>query len=1524
MAGGSYQQLEDPVAILAKDPGLEGGAKIEDAIANAGIQVQAVNWVWEQVVGESLVETLITPITGDFEQIARGAAQWNNVRDALQAVRNNLNGGLEPLQSAWQGGAAESFSSEVSFQWTIGLEADAQAAKLIGMALAKVADGSKAACDKALGLIETIVNKLIEAAAMLPIPVVGWGRAVKIVVDVIQIVNAVLDLIDGITQLITSSIEVIQGIVATGTALSKLGSADNLNDVIGVANETGKGIAQVQSGREGISDAKTSIASASKDYVKSGLSYNDNVEGLDRERSAHRAEQQQATSAASSDTANSGGPTPARRPAAPADTSMAANAGHTETEARPREVVPGSGDPVDLATGQMFLTQQDLELAGVLPLVLERTHFSGYRVGRLFGPGWASTLDQRIEVEADAVYVAGADGGRLRYALPTTGGDPVVPATGSLWPLTRSADDVFTLQQPKLGRTLTFTGSGRIRHLSAIADRNGNRIDVRYGEPGADTAGDAVPSEVVHSGGYRVLVDSVDGLITGFRLANPRGEAIVVARFGYDEGRNLVAVHNSSGRPMRFTYDEYGSITQWTDRNGEWYRYHYDAAGRVTSSEGAGDALVGRWEYDDAARTRTFTDALGATTTYGFNEHWQLVSETDPLGNTTTRQWTSYNELLSETDALGRTTRWEYDDAGNVTKTTMPDGSTVVTQYNELGLPTRITGPDGRTEQRFHDAAGNLTSVVDPGGTLTRYTYGPRGALESVTDALGGTRRIRTDGAGLPVTVTDGRGGITRYIRDVFGRVGEVVDPAGGRLRMAWTIEGRLLSRTQPDGTTERWRYDAEGNVIEHVDALGMRTRTEYGNFDLPVAQVRPDGTRLEFRHDAALRLVSVRNPEGLTWDYTYDAAGRLTSETDFNGRTLRYRHDRTGALVSRTNGAGETVTFTRDALGNVVEKSGVDGNGTERVTRFEFDPAGRLVAATSPDAEVRYERDGCGRVLTETVNGATVRSSYDELGRRVARVTPSGAESRWSYDANGRPEELSSGGHTIRFSYDAAGREVRRRVDAGAELVQAWDVNHRLASQTLTAPNLYTPGGPSRVVQQRAYRYRQDGFLAAVDDRIDGSRTFDLDSSGRITVVRGHGWAEQYAYDASGNITHGSWPSTPDGSGAPEAQGPREYTGTLIRRAGAVAYEHDAQGRVVRRRAAAPSGAERSSTFTWDAEDRLTTVTTTDGTRWRYVYDPLGRRIAKQRLSSSGAVAESVAFHWDGVTLAEQTATGPSPDGYTPGRSSTTTWDFEPDSFRPVTQRERTRGGDGPAIPAGGAGFDAPVGPGPVGGAPVGGAPVSTGPTGIGPAGQPPAGQPPAGHPPAGTPAAGGSQEWVDRQFYALVTDLVGTPLEMIDPDGDLAWHSRSTIWGQSVTGGPQGGPYCPLRFPGQYHDPETGDNYNCFRFYDPAIGGYSAADPIGLEGGVTPHRYVANPVHAYDPLGLAPCSGPARPSPDTSGGDGALNSGHLDQARGNLTGEAASPNAGDAAAPSTGPQRPGASGLGAMERQHGTPPPR
>jgi hypothetical protein len=102
----------------------------------------------------------------------------------------------------------------------------------------------------------------------------------------------------------------------------------------------------------------------------------------------------------------SGGKTPDKPPTPHADkggsgSGLKGGNGDPAKNATPPKCRPGSGDPIDMTTGQMMMTQVDLTVPGVLPLVVTRTHLSGYRFGRWFGPAWASTVDARLEVDAD-------------------------------------------------------------------------------------------------------------------------------------------------------------------------------------------------------------------------------------------------------------------------------------------------------------------------------------------------------------------------------------------------------------------------------------------------------------------------------------------------------------------------------------------------------------------------------------------------------------------------------------------------------------------------------------------------------------------------------------------------------------------------------------------------------------------------------------------------------------------------------------------------------------------------------------------------------------------------------------------------------------------------------------------------------------------------------------------------------------------------------------------------------------------
>ncbi|MDT0345990.1 RHS repeat-associated core domain-containing protein [Streptomyces litchfieldiae] len=1016
-------------------------------------------------------------------------------------------------------------------------------------------------------------------------------------------------------------------------------------------------------------------------------------------------------------------------------------------------------DPIDMATGEMVMDHTDVELPGVLPLLFRRHHRTSLREGTCFGRTWASTLDQRLVLDASGLRLITADGMILDYPRPIPD-QPVLPVEGPRWALSWDGQPgtPITVHQHERNRILHFGPvagrPGGELPLTAITDRNDNRVRVEY------DAATGAPTDVIHDGGYHIGVTTRRRRITELRLLSAPDQP-VLRRYGYDDAGNLTAVYNSSGRPLRLTYDEHRRITGWEDRNGTWFRYVYDDAGRCVETRGIDGILSSTIEYDTENHRTVFTDSLGNTTVFQFNDAYQLVSESDPLGNTTYRTWDRYDRLQSLTDPLGNTTRLDYDDAAHTTVITRPDGARIHTQYNDFGAPTEIAQPDGTVWQHAYDGNGNQLVLADPAGNRTRYAYNDHGALVSMTDPIGDTTRIRVNAAGLPVAITDSRGETLSVSRDAFGRVTEITDALGARTTWTWSTEGKLLRRVDPLGATETWTWDAEGNCLTHTDRTGGVSRFVYGPFDQLNARVDPNGARHEYVRDAELRILQVARPGAVDWNYTYDAAGRLVAESDFDGRNVTYRYDAAGRLTTSTNATGQSVTYQHDTLGRVIEKH-VD----DRITSYRYDLLGRLAHATGPDAEMTIERDPLGRVLSESVNGRTTVHTYDALGRPLTRTTPSGHTSTWTYGTAGHTASLITGAHTLTFDEDPAGRETGRRV-GDTVLNQSWDSSGRLTEQSLSRG--------SQMLRHRAYTYSPDHHVTSIRDLTEGTTDFTLDPAGRITEVSGSR-TESYTYDMVGNQASAQWPGHPQDD-AP-ATGPRAYAGTRVTRAGAVRYAYDDAGRTILRQKSRLSKKRDTWRYVWDAEDRLTELTTPDGTRWRYQYDPLGRRIAKLRLDGAGDIAEQTLFTWSGDVLVEQQTTGGEH-----GTATTLTWDYR--GLHPVAQTELT------------------------------------------------------------------PQSEVDRRFYAIVTDLVGSPTELVDETGEIAWQSRTTVWGSAV-GSSDGTADTPLRFPGQYHDPETGWHYNYHRHYDPAIARYTSPDPLGLLPAANPYGYAPNPHVWVDPLGL------------------------------------------------------------------------
>ncbi|MGW6358225.1 DUF6531 domain-containing protein [Streptomyces sp. NPDC055092] len=1038
------------------------------------------------------------------------------------------------------------------------------------------------------------------------------------------------------------------------------------------------------------------------------------------------------------------------------------------------------GDPIDMASGQMVMAQTDVDLPGILPLALRRTHVTGYTHGIAFGPSWASTLDERLELDeqGDGVWWRREDGSSLYYPrTPDIVGDRVDPVAGERLPLTylsQGTSYALVIQDRRTGLTRYFEPAAAredVWWLIRTEDRNHHHVTLERDEH------DAL-SEVTHSGGYRLtLTAAPDTRLVAAVHALTEDGPLRLRGFSYDDNGDLTEVRNATDAPTRLTYDEAHRITGWCDSNATEFRYTYDEFGRVTATHGSEGFLGSRIRYAgphaDGTTTATYTDSLGHSAVYRANPRGQVVAITDPLGNTCTQTWDDRDHLLTRTDPLGHTATYRYDDEGDLVAVVRPDGGQTTAEYGEFHQPTRVTAPDGNTTRHAYDPRGNRISFTTPSGLVTHFSYDDTGRVTAVTDPRGDVTTVRCNRAGLPVEITDPLGATTRTTHDCLGRTTERTDPTGATTRLWWTPEGHLARRLLADGTEESWTYDGEGNCTAHTDSLGGETRFEYTHFDLLAARTTPDGVRHEFAHDTELRLTKVTNPQGLTWSYTRDSAGRLSSETDFDDRTLSYRHDAAGRLIARENALGQITGFERNAVGQILRK-----NADGLVTTYGYDRDGRLTEAKGPDGtRLTVTHDQYGLVRSETVDGRELSYTYDESGRRTGRRTPTGATTTWLYDAMGRRTSLVVSGRSVDIAYDAAGRERVRHVGDFLTLHHTYDPLGRLAAQSATTDD-------GRTLQHRAYTYRADGHLTAVDDRLNGARRFDVDPVGRVTAVHAEEWTETYAYDTAGNQTRADWPAAHPGH---DATGDRAYIGTRITRAGGVRYEHDALGRITLRQKTRLSRKPDTWRYAWDAEDRLTQVTTPDGTTWRYTYDPLGRRTAKFRLGPDDeTVVERTDFTWDGTTLCEQTTSSadlPNP--------VTLTWDHQ--GPRPIAQTERIAAADTP-------------------------------------------------------------QGEIDSRFFAIVTDLVGSPRELVDEQGDIAWRTRTTLWG-TTTWNTGATTYTPLRFPGQYSDPETGLHYNYFRHYDPETARYLTADPLGLGPAPNPVAYVDNPHTWMDPLGLAGC---------------------------------------------------------------------
>ncbi|EGB4783068.1 RHS repeat protein [Escherichia coli] len=107
-------------------------------------------------------------------------------------------------------------------------------------------------------------------------------------------------------------------------------------------------------------------------------------------------------------------------------------------------------------------------------------------------------------------------------------------------------------------------------------------------------------------------------------------------------------------------------------------------------------------------------------------------------------------------------------------------------------------------------------------------------------------------------------------------------------------------------------------------------------------------------------------------------------------------------------------------------------------------------------------------------------------------------------------------------------------------------------------------------------------------------------------------------------------------------------------------------------------------------------------------------------------------------------------------------------------------------------------------------------------------------------------------RKIHLYHCDHRGLPLALVSTEGATEWCAEYDEWGNLLNEENPHQLQQLIRLPGQQYDEESGLYYNRHRYYDPLQGRYITQDPIGLKGGWNFYQYPLNPVQYIDPLGL------------------------------------------------------------------------
>ena len=764
--------------------------------------------------------------------------------------------------------------------------------------------------------------------------------------------------------------------------------------------------------------------------------------------------------------------------------------------------LPGM-EPVDMATGAMIDSATDVRIGGMLPMVVARNTDSGMDTSRVFGPGWNTTLDCRIEILPGQVLMMTPDGALLEFPPAPVDGTEVGD-TGRPWRLC-FVDGAYRVRNISQGITYVFGVAG--------SEAQGGEPCYRPDGPVPDytITGDAPKN-------YVYCLDEETGELT-------RRERSV----DDDPGSNT---HNPAE-----SADEPDTIQNNSDNDQTSSDDHIDADG---SRDGSDDSQADFENPQDDSNT----NAGGSGVWEASNSFVNMLS---PGSVADTFNLGVEIQLSTVIHHSGAWIEYDYEQStGHLVAMRRSDGTVLELKWhNRISRLLSIWVRNEEThlgEEPFrlasynYDGKGRLLKVINSAAGALRYYYDDQHRPFRWTDRNGHSYHYRFDDQGRVIAQV-GSGGMFPNIAVWLKDEGDDA-PEDGTVCVALECAGEFHGNPTEIGDTcineyfDRLDKLPLANLLREKGLVGAgltgrgRTSTrDDDSWSIPEELLRDeflgDIRPTVYRSTPTGDVWRIITPEGVVTDREFDEHHQIIRETSNTGVVTTIGRDEYGTITRIDYGDGTEMVVTPGAWGEPVQVTGRDG----LITEYEVDAAGMVTSITDPLGVVtRFEYDwratGIVPKATITPSGLVRMMECDNAGRPVASTDPAGRRSSVTRDVRGLVTEvIDPVGNvtTIEYSpegwvtrvvnpdgswrsatYDGEGNLIEAMNEAGAKTTTRYTVFDKVSSVTL--PN----GGITRYMYNTQMEpitvTNADGHTWQLHYDLDGSIIKEIDYNGLVT----------------------------------------------------------------------------------------------------------------------------------------------------------------------------------------------------------------------------------------------------------------------------------------------------------------------------------------------------------------------------------------------------------------------------------------